>query len=76
MSGQIAASANGCSNSTKSRDQRLLKCIASLDALRDERAAYGCPVGDLCQDMMRAGGAAPPKNALAQSFHHFGSMIK
>lgn len=45
-------------------DRRLLEFIASFEAVRDERAAYGCPVGNLCQETMKAeGGGAPEASA-------------
>lgn len=34
-------------------EQRLSKFLASFESVREERAAYGCPVGVLCQEMTR-----------------------
>jgi TetR/AcrR family transcriptional repressor of nem operon len=36
-------------------EQRLSKFLASFESVREERAAYGCPVGVLCEEMTRGG---------------------
>lgn len=44
---------------------RLQSFVDNFATLRDERAAYGCPLGTLCQESLRTNSAATPDTLVA-----------